>query len=70
MAFPASSSSVRAVNAVLQSHSWASQADTRKGYDHNWNDAGGYPIQLMQNAGDAFQGVTFHCYSASSRGLI
>ncbi|KZV70556.1 glycoside hydrolase family 30 protein [Peniophora sp. CONT] len=33
------------------------------GYDHNWDDAGGYPIQLMQQAGDAFAGVQFHCYS-------
>ncbi|KAH9922871.1 glycoside hydrolase [Epithele typhae] len=35
------------------------------GYDHNWNDAGGYPIQLMQDAPDAFSGVSFHCYSGS-----
>ncbi|KAI0052463.1 glycoside hydrolase family 30 protein [Auriscalpium vulgare] len=35
------------------------------GYDHNWNDAGGYPVQLMQQAGGAFDGVQFHCYSGS-----
>ncbi|KAI0052461.1 glycoside hydrolase family 30 protein [Auriscalpium vulgare] len=33
------------------------------GYDHNWNDAAGYPVQLMQQAGSAFDGVQFHCYS-------
>jgi len=32
------------------------------GYEHNWNDAGGYPVQLMQQAGDYFAGVSFHCY--------
>ncbi|KAI0270571.1 glycoside hydrolase [Gloeopeniophorella convolvens] len=35
------------------------------GYDHNWNDAGGYPVQLMQQAGNAFDGVQFHCYAGS-----
>ncbi|KAI0270572.1 glycoside hydrolase [Gloeopeniophorella convolvens] len=35
------------------------------GFDHNWDDAGGYPIQLMQQAEDAFAGVQFHCYSGS-----
>ncbi|KAJ7119298.1 glycoside hydrolase [Mycena crocata] len=35
------------------------------GYDHNWNNAGGYPVQLMQNNGGAFDGVAFHCYSGS-----
>ncbi|PBK71630.1 glucan endo-1,6-beta-glucosidase [Armillaria solidipes] len=33
------------------------------GYEHNWGDAGTYPIQLMQAAGDSFAGVSFHCYS-------
>ncbi|KAK0463046.1 glucan endo-1,6-beta-glucosidase [Desarmillaria tabescens] len=33
------------------------------GYEHNWGDAGAYPIQLMQAAGDSFAGVSFHCYS-------
>ncbi|KLO13556.1 glycoside hydrolase [Schizopora paradoxa] len=33
------------------------------GYEHNWNDAGGYPVQLMQQAENAFAGVSFHCYS-------
>ncbi|KAF9460162.1 glycoside hydrolase family 30 protein [Collybia nuda] len=32
------------------------------GYEHNWNAAGTYPVQLMQNAGNAFAGVAFHCY--------
>lgn len=33
------------------------------GYEHNWDTAGGYPVQLMQAAGDAFDGVAFHCYN-------
>ncbi|KAF8346582.1 glycoside hydrolase family 30 protein [Amanita rubescens] len=32
------------------------------GYEHNWDTAGGYPVQLMETAGDAFDGVAFHCY--------
>jgi len=47
------------------------------GYDHNWDNAGTYPVQLvscvqaphhpltkrqMQQAGSAFAGVAFHCY--------
>ncbi|RDX42626.1 glycoside hydrolase [Lentinus brumalis] len=35
------------------------------GYDHNWDDAGSYPIQLMQQASSAFAGVSFHCYGGS-----
>ncbi|KAF8153981.1 glycoside hydrolase family 30 protein [Crassisporium funariophilum] len=35
------------------------------GYDHNWSDATKYPVQLMQAAGDAFEGVSFHCYAGS-----
>ncbi|KAJ7907646.1 glucan endo-1,6-beta-glucosidase [Mycena leptocephala] len=35
------------------------------GYDHNWNSAAGYPVQLMQADGSAFDGVAFHCYSGS-----
>lgn len=35
------------------------------GYDHNWSNAGGYPVQLMQDAGSAFDGVSFHCYAVS-----
>ncbi|EIN05745.1 glycoside hydrolase [Punctularia strigosozonata HHB-11173 SS5] len=33
------------------------------GYEHNWDDAGDYPVQLMQQAGSAFAGVSFHCYA-------
>ncbi len=32
------------------------------GYDHNWDGAGSYAIQLMQAAPNAFAGVAFHCY--------
>ncbi|KAF8588225.1 glycoside hydrolase family 30 protein [Ramaria rubella] len=33
------------------------------GYEHNWDDAGLYPEQLMKAAGSAFSGVSFHCYA-------
>ncbi|TCD70167.1 hypothetical protein EIP91_004637 [Steccherinum ochraceum] len=32
------------------------------GFDHNWDGAGTYAIQLMQQASSAFAGVAFHCY--------
>ena len=32
------------------------------GYDHNWNNAAMYPVQLMQQAGTVFTGAAFHCY--------
>ncbi|KAI9568162.1 glycoside hydrolase family 30 protein [Boletus coccyginus] len=35
------------------------------GYEHNWNDAANYPVQLMQQAGNAFDGVAFHCYEGT-----
>lgn len=35
------------------------------GYEHNWKDAGGFPVQLMQQAQSAFAGVSFHDYSGS-----
>ncbi|KAJ6615380.1 glucan endo-1,6-beta-glucosidase [Mycena sp. CBHHK59/15] len=35
------------------------------GYEHNWDDAGAYPIQLMQAAPNAFDGVAFHCYAGT-----
>ncbi|KAF8517702.1 glycoside hydrolase superfamily [Hysterangium stoloniferum] len=37
------------------------------GYEHNWNDAGLYPKELMQMAGSAFAGVAFHCYAGGVR---
>ncbi len=33
------------------------------GWDHNWDGAGSYAIDLMDAAGDAFDGVAFHCYA-------
>ncbi|KAI0769030.1 glycoside hydrolase [Trametes elegans] len=33
------------------------------GYDHNWNDASGHPIDLMNDGASAFAGVGFHCYA-------
>ncbi|KAJ7438487.1 glycoside hydrolase family 30 protein, partial [Mycena latifolia] len=35
------------------------------GYDHNFNNAATYPVQLMQQAGDAFAGASFHCYGGT-----
>ncbi|PCH40287.1 glycoside hydrolase family 30 protein [Wolfiporia cocos MD-104 SS10] len=35
------------------------------GYEHNWNDAGAYPVTLMEDAPNAFAGVSFHCYEGS-----
>jgi O-glycosyl hydrolase len=35
------------------------------GYDHNWNNAAIYPVQLMQQAGSAFTGAAFHCYEGA-----
>ncbi|KZT69689.1 glycoside hydrolase family 30 protein [Daedalea quercina L-15889] len=35
------------------------------GYEHNWDDAGAYPVQLMEDAGAAFDGVAFHCYAGT-----
>ncbi|KAK7681614.1 hypothetical protein QCA50_015347 [Cerrena zonata] len=34
-------------------------------YDHNWDGAGGYATQVMQQASSAFAGVSFHCYGGS-----
>ncbi|KAI0822335.1 glycoside hydrolase [Trametes gibbosa] len=35
------------------------------GYEHNWNDAGAYPLELMNDGASAFAGVGFHCYAGS-----
>ncbi|KAJ6504441.1 glycoside hydrolase family 30 protein [Mycena vulgaris] len=35
------------------------------GYDHNWDNAASYPVQLMQSNGAAFDGAAFHCYAGS-----
>ncbi|KAJ7441552.1 glycoside hydrolase superfamily [Mycena latifolia] len=35
------------------------------GYEHNWSDAGAYPVTLMQDDGGSYDGVAFHCYSGS-----
>jgi O-glycosyl hydrolase len=35
------------------------------GFDHNWNNAATYPVQLMQQAEWAFTGAAFHCYEGS-----
>ncbi|KAF8797524.1 glycoside hydrolase family 30 protein [Phlegmacium glaucopus] len=32
------------------------------GYEHNWDNAGSYPVTLMQEDGSAFAGVSFHCF--------
>ncbi|KAE9407542.1 glucan endo-1,6-beta-glucosidase [Gymnopus androsaceus JB14] len=35
------------------------------GYEHNWNNAGTYPVTLMQDSPTAFAGVAFHCYQGN-----
>lgn len=35
------------------------------GYEHNWDDAGEYPVALMEDAGNSFAGVAFHCYAGA-----
>ncbi|KAJ7035388.1 glycoside hydrolase superfamily [Mycena alexandri] len=35
------------------------------GYEHNWDDAGAYPVTLMQDDGGSYDGVAFHCYAGS-----
>lgn len=35
------------------------------GYEHNWDDAGAYPVTLMEDAPNAFSGASFHCYAGS-----
>ncbi|KXN82356.1 Endo-1,6-beta-D-glucanase [Leucoagaricus sp. SymC.cos] len=35
------------------------------GYEHNWDTAGQYPVQLIQVNGNSFAGVAFHCYAGS-----
>ncbi|KAJ3521100.1 hypothetical protein NMY22_g12449 [Coprinellus aureogranulatus] len=35
------------------------------GFEGNWDKVGGYPMKLMQVAGDAFDGVALHCTAGS-----
>ncbi|KIM38454.1 glycoside hydrolase family 30 protein [Hebeloma cylindrosporum] len=37
------------------------------GYEHNWDTAASYPVQLMNSYGNAFEGAAFHCYAGSVR---
>ncbi|KAK0473000.1 glycoside hydrolase family 30 protein [Armillaria novae-zelandiae] len=34
-------------------------------YEHNWNNAATYPVEVMQGARDSFAGAAFHCYEGS-----
>ncbi|KAJ6592380.1 glycoside hydrolase superfamily [Mycena capillaripes] len=34
------------------------------GYEHNWDNPG-YPISLIQDDGNVYDGVAFHCYAGS-----
>ncbi|TFY64333.1 hypothetical protein EVJ58_g2700 [Rhodofomes roseus] len=34
-------------------------------YEHNWDNAGSYPVEVMKDAGDSFAGAAFHCYAGS-----
>ncbi|THU99546.1 glycoside hydrolase [Dendrothele bispora CBS 962.96] len=36
------------------------------GYEHNWNDAGSYPVTLLNDNPNAFAGVSFHCYGGGN----
>ncbi|KII83681.1 glycoside hydrolase family 30 protein [Plicaturopsis crispa FD-325 SS-3] len=33
------------------------------GYEHNWDNAATYPVNLMDSAASSFDGVAFHCYA-------
>ncbi|KAF7972752.1 hypothetical protein HWV62_17118 [Athelia sp. TMB] len=35
------------------------------GFEHNWNDSTGYPVQLIQQAKGAFDSISFHCYGGT-----
>ncbi|KAJ6612396.1 glycoside hydrolase [Mycena sp. CBHHK59/15] len=35
------------------------------GYEHNWDDAATYPVQLMRDDGGSYDGVAFHCYAGT-----
>lgn len=35
------------------------------GYEHNWDNAASYPVDLVDDAGGALSGVAFHCYAGS-----
>ncbi|KAF8736263.1 hypothetical protein AX14_000575 [Amanita brunnescens Koide BX004] len=34
-------------------------------YEHNWNNATTYPVEVLKLAPDAFSGAAFHCYSGT-----
>ncbi|KAG8856486.1 hypothetical protein FRB91_000767 [Serendipita sp. 411] len=36
------------------------------GFEHNWDNAATYPVQLMQQAPSAFAGASFHCYAGTA----
>ncbi|KAI0715848.1 hypothetical protein C8Q72DRAFT_799039 [Fomitopsis betulina] len=35
------------------------------GYEHNWDDAGKYPVQLMEDYASPFDGLSFRCYTGA-----
>ncbi|KAK2462621.1 hypothetical protein APHAL10511_005354 [Amanita phalloides] len=37
-------------------------------YEHNWDDATAYPVEVLKHAPDAFSGVAFHCYGGDVSG--
>ncbi|KAG9310857.1 glycoside hydrolase family 30 protein [Chiua virens] len=51
----------------LRSQMNSSDFSTTKiiGYEHNWSDAANYPVQLMQQSQNIFDGVSFHCYEGN-----
>ncbi|EAU87747.2 glycosyl hydrolase family 30 [Coprinopsis cinerea okayama7 len=53
----------RILKGLMRANGWS--GTKLIGYDHNWDNAGTYPVQLMQQAADVFDGVAFHCYAGS-----
>ncbi|TEB21233.1 glycoside hydrolase [Coprinellus micaceus] len=35
------------------------------GYEHNWDHATSYPVNLVDESGGALSGIAFHCYAGS-----
>jgi len=34
-------------------------------YDHNWDQSGQYPVQVLGQATSQFTGAAFHCYAGN-----
>ncbi|KAF7340532.1 Glycoside hydrolase family 30 protein [Mycena sanguinolenta] len=40
------------------------------GYEHNWNDAAGYPVTLMKDDGGSYDGVAFHSITVFTQATL